>query len=102
MSVLLSAKLLAIFAPFIAPFVLEGHKSWLGWLFIILLLLMIGIPSIAIPIIVSQTEKEPDLPLEKIMVAEIILAILYIIFWIVGIVFAFTRYKCNNCQIIKK
>lgn len=89
---LVAAKLLVLFAPYVGTFVLEGVKSWVGWIIVALLLSMIFLPVIAIPVISKSKEEQPAHMLEMLMLVEVCLAILYIIFWVVAIVLAFMKY----------
>ena len=104
MNGLLGIQILSIFVPYIAPFIFDGYKSWLGWVLVILLLFMILLPSISIPVIANSTNEEPANMFEIIIVAEICLIVIYCIFWIIGIVYAFNKYKCgkNNCLVTRK
>ena len=99
---LLGTQILAIVVPFIAPFIFEGVQSWLGWIIVILLLSLILVPSIGIPMIAKSNSKEPSESFEILCISEAVLLGLYFIFWIVGIVFAFSRYQCQNCALLRK
>jgi hypothetical protein len=105
MNGLLGIQILAIVTPFIAPFLFDGYKSWLGWVLVTILLLLILVPSISIPVIANNSKnEEPAQSFKIILLILICLVIAYCIFWIVGIVFAFTKYKCatNGCLVIRK
>lgn len=100
MNCLAGTQALAILVPFVAPFIFEGYKSWLGWVFISILLLLIVIPSITLPVLANSKDSNSE-TFTTIILVEASLLFLYFIFWIVGIVFAFTRYKCLNCVFIR-
>jgi hypothetical protein len=92
MKCLLTKQLLAIFVPFVANFIVDGVRSWMGWIMVALLLALIIVPVIIIHFFLGPEQQAPTHIFDSLLYSEITLGGLYAVAWITTIVLAYTKW----------
>lgn len=88
----MSLQLLAIFVPFVPHFLVDGVRSWMGWLMIFLVLIIALLPVVVVSLFLNAEQTGASTTFEALLFTEIALAAFYVVLWVVTIVFAFTRW----------
>jgi hypothetical protein len=88
----LAIKLLAFFAPFTAPFLIPNFR-WMGAIMVTLLLLLIVVPSTVLPIMANDEHVVDQMAINKVVLSELVLVLIYFCFWITVIVLSFTKFQ---------